>query len=280
MKDQKINYTLHHIISADGSRIGYRKTGDGPGLIILHGGMMTSKYYEGIARSLAKMFTVYIPDRRGRGMSQTGSAGYGIQKEKEDLQAMMVESGAEMIFGHSAGAVIALEASFILPVKKMALYEPPVLINGKLTVPMDWLDNFSLQREKGQKYGALATFIKGIQMGPLSSRPEWQIRFLLWTALWGQTKRDSFECMGMVEKEFGMATGLDPDITRYSNNKTRTLIIQGSGSPSYFDAPLDMLAAKLPLGSKIQLEGYDHSTPNFGDVTLLNKRLMDFFADE
>ncbi|NUR90571.1 MAG: hypothetical protein HOY71_41385, partial [Nonomuraea sp.] len=39
--------------SADGTTIGYRTSGQGPGLILLHGGMLASQHFTGLAAALA-----------------------------------------------------------------------------------------------------------------------------------------------------------------------------------------------------------------------------------
>jgi len=69
--------TTGHVEAADGTRIGYRRLGVGPGVIVLHGGMNSSQHMLKLGRGLADAFTVYLPDRRGRGMS--GSFGSRVQ---------------------------------------------------------------------------------------------------------------------------------------------------------------------------------------------------------
>jgi pimeloyl-ACP methyl ester carboxylesterase len=59
-------YTKGSVTSKDGTVIGYRQLGSGPGLILVHGGMAASQHFMKLASSLADVFTVYIPDRRGR----------------------------------------------------------------------------------------------------------------------------------------------------------------------------------------------------------------------
>jgi pimeloyl-ACP methyl ester carboxylesterase len=66
-------YTKSSVTSKDGTIIGYRQMGSGPGIIIMHGGISSSQYYMKLGAALSDEFTVYIPDRRGRGLS--GSLG-------------------------------------------------------------------------------------------------------------------------------------------------------------------------------------------------------------
>ena len=69
IKKDRSPYTKGTVSSADGTQIGYRQLGSGPGLILLHGGVNASQHLMRLGSQLAHTFTVYIPDRRGRGLS-------------------------------------------------------------------------------------------------------------------------------------------------------------------------------------------------------------------
>ena len=82
-------------------------------------------------QALAPHFTVFAYDRRGRGESGD-TPPYAVEREVEDLDALINEAGGSaFVFGHSSGAVLALEAARLLPtkIKKLALYEPPFIID-------------------------------------------------------------------------------------------------------------------------------------------------------
>ena len=57
------------VTSRDGTQIGYTQVGHGPGLILVQGALGTAHNYRDLADALSSDFTVYTPDRRGRGMS-------------------------------------------------------------------------------------------------------------------------------------------------------------------------------------------------------------------
>jgi len=57
------------VVSRDGTTIGYRQMGSGPGLVLVHGGMQASQNLMKLATALAAEFTVCVLDRRGRGLS-------------------------------------------------------------------------------------------------------------------------------------------------------------------------------------------------------------------
>ncbi|WP_369184720.1 alpha/beta fold hydrolase [Streptomyces sp. Y1] len=51
-----------------------------------------------LAEAPAGTFTVYVSDRRGRGLSGPAGAGYGLAAECEDIAALVGHSGAERVF--------------------------------------------------------------------------------------------------------------------------------------------------------------------------------------
>jgi pimeloyl-ACP methyl ester carboxylesterase len=119
------------VSSRDGTTIGYRRFGTGPGVILLHGGMQSGQSFTKLAAALSGVFTVYLPDRRGRGMSGPFTDDHGIATEVEDLQALLRATGARNVFGLSAGAVIALQTALSGPeITRLALYEPPLSFDG------------------------------------------------------------------------------------------------------------------------------------------------------
>ena len=61
--------TTGAVTSADGTEIGYLRLGRGPAVVVLHGSNESAASHTQLAQALASEFTVYLPDRRGRGLS-------------------------------------------------------------------------------------------------------------------------------------------------------------------------------------------------------------------
>ncbi len=95
------------VTSADGTPIGYLRAGQGPAVVVLHGSNESARSHTHLALALASKFTVYLPDRRGRGLSGSHKADHGMRTEVEDLRAVVAESGAQKVFGVSVSALIA-----------------------------------------------------------------------------------------------------------------------------------------------------------------------------
>jgi pimeloyl-ACP methyl ester carboxylesterase len=145
--------------SADGTAIGYRQAGTGPAVVLLHGAGQTSADLTRLAHALSGAFTVYAPDRRGRGRSGPVGEYRGLSTEIEDLSALLDTSGASRVFGLSSGAVIAIEAALVRPdITKLALYEPPLTFDG--VVHGDWAPHYEQQVIAGKPGAALVTVLK------------------------------------------------------------------------------------------------------------------------
>src|SRR5215475_15433968 len=113
------------VTSQDGTRIGYRQVGRGPGLVVLHGSMQWAGSHMRLAAALADAFTVYLPDRRGRGASGPAGDAYGMAREVEDVQALIEATGAGNLFGVSSSGLVALQAALTVPgIRRVAVYEP------------------------------------------------------------------------------------------------------------------------------------------------------------
>src|SRR6476620_1784829 len=119
---------MKKVTSKDGTSIAYDQAGQGPALILVDGAFGNREFGPNgpLAKLLAESFTVYTYDRRGRGDSGD-TLPYAIEREVEDLQAVITEAGGSAnLYGISSGAGLALEATNRgLPIKKLALYEAP-----------------------------------------------------------------------------------------------------------------------------------------------------------
>lgn len=104
--------TSEFVTSADGTRIAYRRLGDGPPLLIVHGGLGTSTGWAAVAERLARDFEVVLFDRRGRGAREAGGEPHTLEHEIDDVRALLDRAGTgTALVGHSFGGAVALEAA-------------------------------------------------------------------------------------------------------------------------------------------------------------------------
>src|SRR5438105_238019 len=122
---------MHKLTSKDGTPIAFDRLGEGPALIVVTGAIAARSDVAQLAATLAPHLTVFAYDRRGRGDSGD-TPPYAVEREIEDLQAIITEAGGSaFVFGHSSGAILALEAARLLAptITKLALYEPPFIVD-------------------------------------------------------------------------------------------------------------------------------------------------------
>jgi pimeloyl-ACP methyl ester carboxylesterase len=114
--------------SSDGTSIVYERHGEGPPLILLHGGG-TRHYWTPIVPQFTDDFTVVVPDRRGYGESGDNDE-YSIEREIDDARAVIDSvDGDPILFGHSFGGLQAIEAAQVTPVETVIAYEPAYLVS-------------------------------------------------------------------------------------------------------------------------------------------------------
>ena len=116
--------------SADGTRIGFYRLGEGPPILFIHGAIATHTDWMRVARLLSHSFMCFLMDRRGRGKSAPGNSPYSIECECEDIAALAAVAGSGLsLVGHSYGAVCALEAGLRIPIQRIVAYEPPLAVS-------------------------------------------------------------------------------------------------------------------------------------------------------
>jgi len=96
----------------------FRKLGNGPPLIILHGLYGSSDNWYTIARSLAVHYEVFIPDQRNHGNSPH-SHNHDYSVLSDDLNDFFLQHNLEraVILGHSMGGKTALAFGLKFPQK-------------------------------------------------------------------------------------------------------------------------------------------------------------------
>ncbi len=148
----------HSVTSADGTQIGLLTAGDGPALLLVHGGMGCIESWQPLWGPLTSQWRVTAMDRRGRGTSGDTEP-YDLSREFTDVAAVADSLGPVDVFGHSFGATCALGAAASgAPVRRLALYEPP----GPQTAPREWRDRINAMIADGKPGPAMISFLREI----------------------------------------------------------------------------------------------------------------------
>ncbi|HEY4197265.1 MAG TPA: alpha/beta hydrolase [Mucilaginibacter sp.] len=151
------------VTSKDGTLIAYDQSGSGFPLILVDGALCSRAFgpMPELAQHLAANFMVINYDRRGRNESGDTKP-YTIGREIEDIEALINEvGGSALVFGISSGAALALAAAASgLNIPKLAVYEPPFMVDEKYQPPADSLDRLKIMIDEDRRGDAVKFFMK------------------------------------------------------------------------------------------------------------------------
>jgi pimeloyl-ACP methyl ester carboxylesterase len=256
------------VTSKDGTTIGYRQYGHGPGVVLMQGGMGSAQTFMQFAEALADAFTVYVPDRRGRGLSGPFGKDYSSKKDVEDLDALLTKTGAHYLFGLSTGGLIALQALLTLPaIHKAAIYEPGLSVNG--STPLDWVTRYDKEMAQGKVAAALITGMKGPKMGPpiFNIIPRWLLELLTKMMMESEDKKakDGDVTMRMLAPTLHYDGQLlietSGALESYRAIRAEVLLLGGSKSAAFQKFSLAALEKVIPHVTRVEFPGLSHAGP-------------------
>jgi pimeloyl-ACP methyl ester carboxylesterase len=214
-----------------------------------------------LAAALAPFFTVLPYDRRGRGDSGD-TAPYAVEREVDDIEALIDEAGGSaFVFGHSSGAVLALEAARLLPdkVTRLTLYEPPFIIDDSHPrVPTDFSLQLASLISRGRRGEAVEAFMRFV------GTPDEMVVQMRQSPMWPQLEASAqsfvYDATIVEDTERG-----DPaSLRKWESTKVPTLILDGtmfmgsSEAHAFMRHGADELASIMPNAYRRTLEGQDH----------------------
>ena len=225
-KKRRLKMKQDFVTSADGTRIGYLTEGSGPAALVVPGALTTAPEFMVFSRELISNFTVHTMDRRGRNLSGPQGKAYSIAKECEDLRALQEKTGAEFIFGHSFGGFVTMEAARQNPyLKKIALYEPGISIDGSL--PMGWAGECQKLLDQGKKLEAFIAFIRGLNPAMSGKMPKWLLKRILPLVIKPAELELKYQLLAGTIREHAEIARLDNTYPRYREISARVLLIYG-----------------------------------------------------
>jgi pimeloyl-ACP methyl ester carboxylesterase len=261
--------------SKDGTTIAFDACGDGQPLIMIDG----ATAYRGVnptnaevGRLLGDECRVYVYDRRGRGES-TDTAPYAVEREIEDLAALIADAGAPaVVFGWSSGAVLALDAAAAsLPITQLALFEPPFVVdNSRPPRPADYVQRLDDYIGDGRRGDAVELFltasagmpadaVAGVRQSPF------------WPALEAVAPTIAYDGRIMGTTMSGAPLPRD----RWAAITVPILVLHGTGTEPWLITAAKALADLLPTASLQAVQGQQHSTT----VDVLAPALRQFIQD-
>lgn len=255
------------VTSRDGTPIAFDRFGEGPPIILVVGAFNERATGEPLAQFLAPHFTVYTYDRRGRGDSGD-TAPYAVEREVDDLEALITEAGgAASVFGYSSGATLSLKAAASgLAITKLAMYEPPLLVDDSRPRPSHdlaaQLSDLVASGRRGEAVELFQTEMVGIPVEVVT-----QLRHAPF--------RPALENMAhTLVYEMTIVGDLSLPAKSVTSTPVPTLLITGGDSPAFMRRGAQALADALPAARHSILPGQTHDTV----AEVLGPVLEEFFA--
>lgn len=264
---------MKSVLSRDGTRIAFDQTGDGPKVILVGGalGVRSHPGFTQLAELLARRFTVINYDRRGRGDSGD-TVPYAVQREVEDIAALIAAGGGwAFVYGISSGAALALAAASQFPtqVKRLALYEPPFIVDdSRPPLPSDYVQQLNRAVAEGRRGDAVEIFMTQAlrlppeYLGPMRNDPSW-------ADLEAVAHTIAYDGMIMGDTMSGRPLPQG----RWANVTMPTLVMVGENSEPFFHTGAQALVADLPDARFRVVVGQSHAV----SAEALTPLLEEFF---
>jgi pimeloyl-ACP methyl ester carboxylesterase len=245
---------MEEVLSSDGTRIAFDRTGEGPPLILVggafqHRALDTSTAH--LAALLAPRLTVFHYDRRGRGDSGD-TPPYAVEREVDDVAALIGAAGGwAFLYGMSSGGALALEAAARgLAVTKLAVYEPPFMVeNGRPRAEDGFAAKLGELTSAGRRGDAVEFFLTEVGM------PAEAVAEMRNTPIWTQFESVAHTLMydtAIMGDQESLLLERAPSVT------APTLLIDGGASPPCARDAVAALAASLAHPQRRTLDGQTH----------------------
>ncbi len=249
---------MDRVRSADRTMIAFDHSGRGPALILVVGAFCDRSSTKTLASRLGTHFTVYEYDRRGRGDSGD-TATYSIEREVGDLAAVMeAAGGSAFVFGHSSGGALALEAAARgVPVRRLALYEPPYTEGPTV----EFAEHLANLVTSGRRTEAAERFLL------LQGTPAEVLDRMKAAPYWDHMQSFAHT----LAYDIRWCNGGSVPSDRLAEIAVPTLALAGGASPAWARDAARAIAEAVPKGRHRVLEGQDHGVTDEVLIPVLTK---------
>ncbi|QHT62477.1 alpha/beta hydrolase [Paenibacillus lycopersici] len=250
---------MNTVISKDGTRLAYDKSGQGPALILV-GGAFSYRKFPGmtkLAAQLSERFTVFNYDRRGRGDSEDKQP-YAIAREIEDLRALIDEAGGSAhVWGLSSGAVLALKAAASgANITKLALHEPPFVVDASgHQPPRELLRHVTALIADNRRAEAVNYFMTKGMGAPSFVVLMMRLMPGAWSSLMAVAHTLPYDAALLDVYMSGQPLPAD----QWSGVRMPALVLEGTESPVSLRRAAQALAQVLPRAQLVSKKGLGHT---------------------
>lgn len=233
----------------------YERYGDGPPLILLHGGMAPKEYWTPVVPHLDE-YTAIVPQRPGFGTcldDPTETSADDVLRREVKYVRALVDSvdGDPILFGHSFGALTAIEAATKLPVSAVVAYEPAILPDD-YRADADLADRMQTLIEAGERREAVKRYIEQVL------HPDGVDDLDAWLAEWPVWP----ECVDLAEEVVRMNRAVER--YRLPNSldvAAPVLVLTGTDGPDFLRESTRAVHETVPQSRLVEFDGVSHGGP-------------------
>jgi pimeloyl-ACP methyl ester carboxylesterase len=245
---------VNHVRSTDGTVIAYERSGHGPPLVLVDGALCSRAFGPSpkLAPLLARYFTVYAYDRRGRGQSGDTQP-YSPSREVEDIAALVqVAGGSACLLGLSSGGALALEAvASGVPVTKVVAYEPPYVDDSGERGGGAYEGHLTRLLAEGKRSGAVKYFMQDMVGAP--GLMVMMLRLMPWIWRRLEAVAHTLPYDAAVMTAFRIPRG------RFASITVPALVMNGAKTDPRLREAARVLAEVIPAAHRRELTGQTHN---------------------
>ena len=267
--------TLNRAVSKDGTEIGYFTGGEGPPLLLIHGGLGDHTRWDILRPYLEPHMTVHAIDRRGRGASGD-HPNYDLAREFEDIaevtDLVAEASGSPVdIYAHSAGGIYTVGAAPLTSsIRKLVIYEGWDWMNPEAYVPpLNVLKQMDTLIAEGNREGACELLFRKVlgvseeDLEKYRAQPSWQSRVDIVHTV-------SREVQSFLKNRFNPS--------QLDSITNPTMLLVGSESPAGWKSDAERLVGMLPNARVTILDGQEHLADALAPE-LVTSKLLPFLLE-
>lgn len=259
------------VVAKDGTQIAYRRGGEGPPLVLIHGTAADHSRWAPVLPAFEQHFTVYAVDRRGRGGSGDLD-GYAIEREFEDVAAVAdsLEEPVNLL-GHSYGGLCALEAALLTEnVGKLVLYDPGIEVAGEEISSHEVVERLEALLAEGDRDGVVETTMREV-----AGLPPEVVEYMRSLPVW----RARLDAAHTIPRELRAVKAYRFDPERFENLGIPALVLNGGDSPAALRKAADAVDEALPDSHSVVMPGQGHSAMDTG-TDLFTTEVLRFLKAE
>lgn len=275
--------SVHRVEIPNGETIAYRQRDGGEiPLVLLHGNLSSSLFWDLVVDALDDRFAVYAPDLRGFGGSTYEASFDSLAALAEDVEQFTDALGLDTfhLWGWSAGGGVAMQVAADVPdrVRRLVLMSPPstqglsVYRKDENVQPTD--EVLTTREELAEDPVSVAPVLAALEEGDAAAMKQIWEQAIFVNETPGEERFDAYMQESIKERclldidyalvHFNISTednGIEPGTGEVEHIEAPTLVCRGEDDLVVSQDLVDRVVADIDDAEFVLLEGCGHAPP-------------------